>query len=202
MIFRSCVIVTLSCTKNAKSVPWESIWKQTWLSNDKTVIELSVRKISWFVNVSQISSASVNIWSARHWEITIFCSITSKKLINIDQWKIKQNSYIDLMRKLSDSATRGIQAALNFFTVRSMSLTRFVILFDVFQPTSTKSGALILSTWPIWACGMQRHVLITWEHVYWWETYLHSRQTCAMSGHCRKRRALLQVRYSHFLYFV
>ena len=130
------------------------------------------------------------------------CSITSKKLFNSDQWKIKQNSYIYLIRKLSDSATRRIQAAVNFFTVRLMSLTQFVILFDVFQPISTKSVAVILSTWPIWACGMPRHVLITWELVYWWETYLHSRQTCAMSGHCRKRRALLPVSYSRFLYFV
>ena len=63
-----------------------------------------------------------------------------------NQSKIKQNSYIDLMRKLSDSATRRIQAAVNFFTVRLMSLTQFVILFDVFQPISTKSEAVILST--------------------------------------------------------
>ena len=29
------------------------IWKQTWWSNDKTIIELGYRKISWFVSVSQ-----------------------------------------------------------------------------------------------------------------------------------------------------
>ena len=31
------------------------IWKQTWWSNDKTIIELGHRKILWFVNVSQIN---------------------------------------------------------------------------------------------------------------------------------------------------
>ena len=30
-------------------------WKQTRWSNDKTIIELSYRKISWFVSVSQIN---------------------------------------------------------------------------------------------------------------------------------------------------
>ena len=32
-----------------------NIWKQTWWSNDKTVIELSYRKILWFVIISQIN---------------------------------------------------------------------------------------------------------------------------------------------------
>ena len=59
IIFCSCVIETtflsgkwqiasLSCQGVIK------IRKQTWWSNDKTIIELGYRKISWFVNVSQI----------------------------------------------------------------------------------------------------------------------------------------------------
>ena len=76
IIFCSCVIGTtfsrgkwqvasLSCQEVIK------IWKQTWWSNDKTIIELGYRKISWFASVSQINylpqpSASANNWSARH----------------------------------------------------------------------------------------------------------------------------------------
>ena len=57
---------------------WKILLKnQTQWSNDKTIIELSYRKISGFVSVSQISSAWVNNWSARHWKMTIFCSTTS-----------------------------------------------------------------------------------------------------------------------------
>ena len=58
IIFCSCVIGTtfsrekwqiasLSCQEVVK------IWKQTWWSNAKTIIELVCRKISWFVSVSQ-----------------------------------------------------------------------------------------------------------------------------------------------------
>ena len=87
IIFCSCVIGTtflrekwqiasLSCQEVIK------IWKQTWWSNDKTIIELGYHEISWFVSVSQTnylpqSSASANNWSARHWQITIFCSTSS-----------------------------------------------------------------------------------------------------------------------------
>ena len=58
------------------------ILKQAWWSNDKTIVELSYRRISWFVSVSQINylpraSDSANNWSARHWQITIFCSTSS-----------------------------------------------------------------------------------------------------------------------------
>ena len=58
------------------------IKKQTRWSNDKTIIELGYRKISWFVSVSQINylpqpSASANTWSVRHRQITIFCSTSS-----------------------------------------------------------------------------------------------------------------------------
>ena len=42
-------IASLSCQEAIK------IWKQTWWSNDKTIIELGYHKISWFVRVSQIN---------------------------------------------------------------------------------------------------------------------------------------------------
>ena len=87
IIFCSCVIGTpfsrekwriasLSCQEVIK------IWKQTWWSNDKTIIELGYRKISWFVSVLQINylpqpSTSANNWSVRRWQITIFCSTSS-----------------------------------------------------------------------------------------------------------------------------
>ena len=56
------------------------MWKQTqWWSNDKTIIELGYRKISWFASVSQIfylpqPSASENNWSARGRQITLLYS--------------------------------------------------------------------------------------------------------------------------------
>ena len=87
IIFCSCVIGTtfsrekwqiasLSCQEVIK------IWKQTLWSTEKTIIELGYCKISWFISVSQINylpqpSASANNWSARHWQITIFCSTSS-----------------------------------------------------------------------------------------------------------------------------
>ena len=60
IIFCSCIIGTtfsrgkwqiasLSCQEMIK------IWKQTWWSNDKTIIELGYRKISWFVSVLPIN---------------------------------------------------------------------------------------------------------------------------------------------------
>ena len=87
IIFCSCVNETTrdrSCVKKGRSLRFPKIFikKQTWWSNDKTIIELGYRKISWFVSVSQINylpqpSASANNWSARHWQITIFCSTSS-----------------------------------------------------------------------------------------------------------------------------
>ena len=88
IIFCSCVIKTMLLSKNGWSVPWAGIewfdifsWSREPWSNDKTIIELAIGylKISWFVSVSQINylpqfSASANDWSARHWQITIFCS--------------------------------------------------------------------------------------------------------------------------------
>ena len=69
-------IASLSCQKVIK------IRKQSWRSNDKTIIELGYHKISWFASVSQINyllqpSASANNWTARHWQIKIFCSTSS-----------------------------------------------------------------------------------------------------------------------------
>ena len=57
-------------------------WRQTQWSNDKTIIKLAYCKISWFVSVSQINylpklKAEANNWSARNWQITIFCSTSS-----------------------------------------------------------------------------------------------------------------------------
>ena len=60
IIFCSCVIGTtfsrekwqitsLSCQEVIET------WKQTWWSNDKTIIELGYRKISWFLSVSQVN---------------------------------------------------------------------------------------------------------------------------------------------------
>ena len=51
--------------------------KQTRWSNDKTIIELGYRKISWFVSVSQINYLPKPNWSACHRQITIFCSTSS-----------------------------------------------------------------------------------------------------------------------------
>ena len=42
-------IASLSCREVIK------IWKQSWWSNDKTIIELGYHKISWFASVSQIN---------------------------------------------------------------------------------------------------------------------------------------------------
>ena len=59
-----------------------SLKKQTWWSNDKTIIELGYHKIAWFASVPHINYlpkplASANNWSARQWQITIFCSTSS-----------------------------------------------------------------------------------------------------------------------------
>ena len=84
IIFCSCVKETTrdrSWVKKGRSLRFPKIFikKQTWWSNDKTIIELGYRKISWFASVSHINHlpqplASANNWSARHWQITIFCS--------------------------------------------------------------------------------------------------------------------------------
>ena len=67
IIFCSCVIGTtfsrekwqiasLSCQEVIK------IWKQTWWSADKTIIELGYCKISWFISVSQINYLPQPTW--------------------------------------------------------------------------------------------------------------------------------------------
>ena len=92
IILCSCVDETMLSSflrsllrENGTSLRFPNIFilknKLQW-SNDKTVIELGYRKISWFVSVSQINylpqpSASANNWSARHWQSTIFCSTMS-----------------------------------------------------------------------------------------------------------------------------
>ena len=45
--------------------------KKTRWSNDETIIELGYRKIFWFVSLS-----------ARHWQITIFCSTSFNNIVN------------------------------------------------------------------------------------------------------------------------
>ena len=91
ILFYSCVNETTLFSflpsllrENGRSLRFPKIFlkKQTRWSNDKTIIELGCRKISWFVSVSQINylpkpKAEANNWSARHWQITIFCSTSS-----------------------------------------------------------------------------------------------------------------------------
>ena len=81
IIFCSCIIETTILCENGGSVcragrKWFDMfsWWKEWWSNDKTIIELGYCEISWFVTVSQISYFQVFILSARHWQITIFCS--------------------------------------------------------------------------------------------------------------------------------
>ena len=73
--------------KNGRSLCFRKIFitKQTRWSNDKTIIEFSYRRISWFVSGEQINysdylpqpSVSRSYLSSRHWQITIFCSSSS-----------------------------------------------------------------------------------------------------------------------------
>ena len=64
-----------SCVKRGRSLRFPKIVvkKQTWWSNDKTIIKLGYRKISRFASVSNINylpkpKAEANNWSARHWQ--------------------------------------------------------------------------------------------------------------------------------------
>ena len=69
--------------ENSRSLrlPKICLKKETRWLNDKTIIiiELGYCKILWFVSVSQINYLPQpnNNWSARHWQITIFCSTLS-----------------------------------------------------------------------------------------------------------------------------
>ena len=58
--------------ENGRSLQFPKIFlqKQTPWSNNKTIIELGYRKISWFV-------MPLCRRSTRHWQITIFCSTLS-----------------------------------------------------------------------------------------------------------------------------
>ena len=81
--FRWCVIETSLLCENGGSVLWEGrelfdifSWSKERWSNDKIIIQLGYRKMSWFVSVPQNNclpepSSSVNNWSARYWQITI-----------------------------------------------------------------------------------------------------------------------------------
>ena len=72
------------------SLPKMVVKEQTWWSSDKTILELGNRKISWFVSVSQINyylpSACANNWSARHWQITIFCTVRRHNTVHYTEW--------------------------------------------------------------------------------------------------------------------
>ena len=74
-IFCPCINETMrdrSCLKKGRLLHFPKIFikKQTWWSNDKTIIDLRYRKILWFASASHINylpqpSASANNWSAR-----------------------------------------------------------------------------------------------------------------------------------------
>ena len=64
-----CLAIALAWKWQIAALPKDIL---RW-SNDKTIIELGYRKISWFVSVSQINylpqpSASANNWSTHHWQ--------------------------------------------------------------------------------------------------------------------------------------
>ena len=85
IIFSLCVIATMICLKTASLSCHRVIliWEQSWWSNYKTIIKLCYCKISWFVGVPQISICLSRCWSARHWQITVFCSTS------IIQWVLR-----------------------------------------------------------------------------------------------------------------
>ena len=63
IIFCSCAIGTSLLCENGRSVSWAVrewfnvlCWSKEQWSNDKTIIELDYRKISWFLSVSQSNS--------------------------------------------------------------------------------------------------------------------------------------------------
>ena len=75
--------------------------KANSVMNDKAIIiEVGYRKISCFISVSQINylpqpSASANNWSARHWQIRIFCS-TSFNNSSLFAWElIKEHVHVN-----------------------------------------------------------------------------------------------------------
>ena len=100
IMFCSCVNETTLLSflrsllrENGRSLRFPNIFikKQTWWSNDKTIIELGHRKISCFISVSQINylpkpKAEANDWFARHWQITRFCSTSSNNCSLFNGW--------------------------------------------------------------------------------------------------------------------
>ena len=82
IIFCSCVNETTrdrSCVKKGRSLRFAKIFlkKQTRWSNDKTIIELGYRKISWFVIVSQINYLAKPKTEANNW--WLICSVATNK---------------------------------------------------------------------------------------------------------------------------
>ena len=72
-------------------LPENNYEKQARWSYDKTIIELGFHKISWFASVSQINylAEANNYWTARHWQITIFCSTLSNNCLLLTIWKVQ-----------------------------------------------------------------------------------------------------------------
>ena len=68
-------IASLSCQEVIK------IWKQTWWSNDKLLNSVIIKYHDLSVSRRSIICLSLRLrqiyWSARHWQITIFCSTSS-----------------------------------------------------------------------------------------------------------------------------
>ena len=130
IIFCSCVIGTtfsrekwqiasLSCQEVIK------IWKQSWWSNDKTIIELSYHKISWFASVSQINylpqpSASPNNWSLLATGKSRYFSQPRPIIVYYDKkkWK-KLYSYFVLTKFVVSSGTGTKELAPIWFSYKS-----------------------------------------------------------------------------------
>ena len=96
IIFCSCVIETTLFYEDGGSSPRAGRerfviikWSKELWSNDKTIFEVVHRKVFWFVSGGQTNyfpqrSGSANNWSARQWQIPIFCS-NSSKIVNCRQ---------------------------------------------------------------------------------------------------------------------
>ena len=87
IIFCSCVKKTVLFSF-LRSLLRENVFAR-W-SNDKTIIELGYRKISWFVSVSKINYLPKPNWSARHRQTTIFCSTSSN---NCEIFKVRYSPW-------------------------------------------------------------------------------------------------------------
>ena len=100
--------------KNGRALPGDIHWKQTWWSNDKTIIELGNRKISLFVSVSQINyylpqrSAWANDWSARHWHITIIYPVRRHNTVHYTECISTGHLWLYSMKYIPIQARRHI----------------------------------------------------------------------------------------------